>query len=220
MLDHANLDAMADMGRHALQIGPADRCLLILPLFHVNGIVVSVVTPLLAGASVVIADRFHPATFFEVIEREKPNVLQRRADHLHHAGRVTGRRYPRHLVDAVRDLRRRPGLGGACWRASKPATASRSSRATACRRAPAPPPSTRPTIPRAGTVGKPFPGQQIRIVDTAGADVRTGDDGEVLIARPQCHARLSRTGPRTPPAPSSTAGCTPATSATSTPTAT
>nr|WP_242548053.1 class I adenylate-forming enzyme family protein [Amycolatopsis sp. MtRt-6] len=45
MLDHANLDAMTDMGRRALDIGPADRCLLILPLFHVNGIVVSVLMP-------------------------------------------------------------------------------------------------------------------------------------------------------------------------------
>ena len=70
MLDHANLDAMAQMGRQALQIGPADRCLLILPLFHVNGIVVSVITPLLSDASVVIADRFTPRTFFDLIERE------------------------------------------------------------------------------------------------------------------------------------------------------
>ena len=60
MLDHANIDAMADMGRLALQVGQADRCLLILPLFHVNGIVVSVLMPLLAGASVVIAERFDP----------------------------------------------------------------------------------------------------------------------------------------------------------------
>ena len=33
MLDHANLDAMAEMGRQALGIGPADRCLLICPCF-------------------------------------------------------------------------------------------------------------------------------------------------------------------------------------------
>ena len=75
MLDHANLDAMADMGRRALHIGPADRCLLILPLFHVNGIVVSVVTPLLAGASVVIADRFDPDTFFEVDRTRAAHLL-------------------------------------------------------------------------------------------------------------------------------------------------
>jgi acyl-CoA synthetase (AMP-forming)/AMP-acid ligase II len=75
MLDHANIDAMADMGRRALEVGPADRCLLILPLFHVNGIVVSTLIPLLAGASVAIADRFHPETFFDVVERERPTFF-------------------------------------------------------------------------------------------------------------------------------------------------
>jgi long-chain acyl-CoA synthetase len=58
MLDHANLDAMTQMGRQALHVGPTDRCLLILPLFHVNGIVLSILMTLLAGASVVITDRF------------------------------------------------------------------------------------------------------------------------------------------------------------------
>jgi acyl-CoA synthetase (AMP-forming)/AMP-acid ligase II len=75
MLDHANLDAMTAMGRDALKVVPPDRCLLILPLFHVNGIVVSVLTPLLVGASVVIADRFNPQTFFETIEKERPTFF-------------------------------------------------------------------------------------------------------------------------------------------------
>lgn len=75
MLDHANLDAMAAMGRDALELGPADRCLLILPLFHVNGIVVSILTPLLAGASVVIAERFDPRTFFDLIEQVRPTYF-------------------------------------------------------------------------------------------------------------------------------------------------
>ena len=70
---------------------------------------------------------------------------------------------------------------------------------------------------RAGTVGIAFPGQQIRIVDDGGTEVATGVDGEVLIARPQRHARLSAAAPTKPRASSSTAGCTPATSATSTP---
>ncbi|GAA2404282.1 hypothetical protein GCM10009856_11110 [Mycolicibacterium llatzerense] len=37
---------------------------------------------------------------------------------------------------------------------------------------------------RAGTVGKPFPGQRIRIVDANGDDVPTGSDGEIIIAGP------------------------------------
>jgi long-chain acyl-CoA synthetase len=183
MLDHANLDAMADMGRHALHIGPADRCLLILPLFHVNGIVVSVVTPLLAGASVVIADRFDPTTFFAVIEREKPSyfsavptiytMLAALPDDVTPdtsavrfaicgaapaSAELLARfetRYGFPLIEGY-------GLSeGTCASTINP-----------------------PDDPRAGTVGKPFPGQRIRIVDTAGKDVSVGTDGEVLIAGP------------------------------------
>ncbi|MEV0669238.1 AMP-binding protein [Mycobacterium sp. NPDC050441] len=184
MLDHANLDAMAQMGRQALQIGPTDRCLLILPLFHVNGIVVSVITPLLADASVVIVDRFAPHTFFEVMERERPTYF---------SAVPTIYTMLAALPDDV-----------------TPDTSSL--RFAICGAAPAPAEllsrfETRYGIPivegyglsegtcastinpidgprRAGTVGKPFPGQRIRIVDANGRDVPTGDDGEVIIAGP------------------------------------
>jgi long-chain acyl-CoA synthetase len=76
MLDHAKVDAMAAMERDALELGPADRCRLNLPLFHVNGIVVSVLTPLLAGASIVIADRFDPTNAIGKIDKR-----ERRAAH-------------------------------------------------------------------------------------------------------------------------------------------
>lgn len=183
MLDHANLDAMADMGRQALQIEPADRCLLILPLFHVNGIVVSVVTPLLAGASVVIADRFDPSTFFDVIERERPSyfsavptiytMLAALPDDI--VPDTSSVRFAicgaapasAELLDRFENRYGFPlieGYGlseGTCASTINPLKA-----------------------PRAGTVGKPFPGQRIRIVDTLGVEVPTGSDGEVLIAGP------------------------------------
>src|SRR5262249_17799999 len=37
---------------------------------------------------------------------------------------------------------------------------------------------------RAGTVGLPFPGQEIRIVDASGTEVAPGVDGEIVIAGP------------------------------------
>jgi hypothetical protein len=77
MLDHANLAALAAMARDALEIGPADRCLLTLPLSDVNGVVVSVLTPLLAGASVVIADRLDPRTHRM---RLSPEVAEQRIE--------------------------------------------------------------------------------------------------------------------------------------------
>jgi len=55
MRDHANLAATAAMIVDWFEMTGANRCLLVLPLFHVNGIVVSVVSPLVAGGSTVIA---------------------------------------------------------------------------------------------------------------------------------------------------------------------
>ncbi|HJY96492.1 MAG TPA: AMP-binding protein, partial [Streptosporangiaceae bacterium] len=51
------------------------RSLLVLPLFHVNGIMVSVVSPLLAGGSAFIAERFHAASFWEAVERVRPTFF-------------------------------------------------------------------------------------------------------------------------------------------------
>ena len=122
MLDHANLDAMAEMGRQALGIGPADRCLLILPLFHVNGIVVSMLMPLLAGASVVIAERFDAAYILRPRRRPATHLLLGGAHHLHDARRAARRSGSRHVVGTVRHLRRRPGLRRIAAPGSRPAT--------------------------------------------------------------------------------------------------
>ena len=69
MLDHANLDAMCRMVIDNFALTSADHSLLILPLFHVNGIVVSTLSPLLAGGQASIAGRFDPRTFFDRVER-------------------------------------------------------------------------------------------------------------------------------------------------------
>jgi long-chain acyl-CoA synthetase len=184
MLDHANLDAMAEMGRQALGIGPADRCLLILPLFHANGIVVSVLMPLLAGASVVIAERFDAATFFDLIEIERPSFFSAVPTIYTMLAAL-----PDEVVPDTSSVRF--GICGAA-----PASAELLARFEArygfpliegyglsegtCASTINPVDGER----RAGTVGIAFPGQQIRVVDAAGAEVPTGVDGAVLIAGP------------------------------------
>lgn len=185
MLDHANIDAMVEMGRVALQVGPSDRCLLILPLFHVNGIVVSVLTPLLAGADVVMAGRrFDPRSFFDLVERERPTFFSAvptiygmlaalpddvRPDTSSLRFAVCGAapasaelltrfeaRYGFPLVEGY-------GLSeGTCGSTINPVSGPR----------------------RAGTVGLPFPGQEIRIVDADGTGTAPGTDGEVVVRGP------------------------------------
>src|SRR5580693_7464668 len=75
MLDHANVSATAELIVGWFDMGPQTRSLLVLPLFHVNGIMVSVVSPLLAGGSAFIAERFHAASFWATVEQVRPTFF-------------------------------------------------------------------------------------------------------------------------------------------------
>jgi len=181
MLDHANLEAMTVMGRDALEVGPEDRCLLILPLFHVNGIVVSILTPLLVGASVVIADRFNPHTFFDTLEKERPTFF---------SAVPTIYSMLAALPDDVRPDTSsvRFAVGGAA-----PASADLLARfedrfgfpliegyglsEATCGSTMNPVGGPR----KAGTVGLPFPGQELRILGADGKPVPPGENGEVSV---------------------------------------
>lgn len=75
MLDHANTDAMSRiMGDH-IKLTADDHSLLILPLFHVNAIMVSVLAPLRRGARATIAGQFSPSTFFDRVEKARPTYF-------------------------------------------------------------------------------------------------------------------------------------------------
>ena len=69
MLDHANLVAMGVSLGEAMKLGPDDNCLLVLPLFHVNAIMVSCLAPLMVGGQVTILARFSPDTFMAALSR-------------------------------------------------------------------------------------------------------------------------------------------------------
>ena len=71
MLDHANLNAMCGAVIDGFMMTPDDHSLLILPLFHVNGIVVGTLSPLLTGGRATIAGRFKVDTFFDRIEQTR-----------------------------------------------------------------------------------------------------------------------------------------------------
>ena len=158
--------------------------MLILPLFHVNAIVISVTMPLLAGGSVFIADRFDPKTFFDLVERERPtyfsavptiyNMLEAlpadvRPD-------TSSLRYgacgaaPASAELPIRFEARYgfpiiEGYGlseGTCFSTVNPVAGPR----------------------RAGTVGVAVPGQELRIVDEQGDELATGMDGEVIVRGP------------------------------------
>jgi acyl-CoA synthetase (AMP-forming)/AMP-acid ligase II len=181
MLDHANIAAMCDMTRVALGVTAVDHSLLILPLFHVNGIVVGTLTPLLAGGRVTVAGRFSPKTFFGLVERTRPTYFSavpaiyamltsmpeaEASDTSSLRLVVCGAApIPAELIARVEDvlgvaLVEGYGLSeGSCASTLNPYDGVR----------------------KPGTVGLPLPGQEVRVVDHLGNPVPQGERGEIVI---------------------------------------
>jgi len=67
------VDAMAIAEWH--ELSPDQRMMCVLPIHHVNGTVVTLLTPLYAGCSVVLNQRFHTEKFFQRISTERVHVV-------------------------------------------------------------------------------------------------------------------------------------------------
>lgn len=72
-LTHANLLASANNIRHILQLTAADRCLNIMPLFHIHGLVAAILATLAAGGSVFATPGFNALKFFSWMEEARPS---------------------------------------------------------------------------------------------------------------------------------------------------
>jgi len=75
VLSHTNLVAAADAVSAALALTPADRVLSSLPLYHVNGLCIATVSPLISGGSIVIPHRFSVSQWWSLVERFSPTWL-------------------------------------------------------------------------------------------------------------------------------------------------
>ncbi|MCW2763762.1 MAG: hypothetical protein JWR85_3963 [Marmoricola sp.] len=75
MLDHANAEAMSSIMAKHLSLTQADHCLLVLPLFHVNAIMVSALASFRSGGQLSIVGSFSASRFFEQIERLRPTYF-------------------------------------------------------------------------------------------------------------------------------------------------
>jgi oxalate---CoA ligase len=70
-LTHANLTASAgNIARH-LALSPADRCLNVMPLFHIHGLVGALLASLTGGGSVVCTPGFSPERVFDWLEESE-----------------------------------------------------------------------------------------------------------------------------------------------------
>jgi acyl-CoA synthetase (AMP-forming)/AMP-acid ligase II len=181
MLDHANIAAMCAMAQAGLGITAEDHSLLVLPLFHVNGIVVGTLTPLLAGGQVTIAGRFSPKTFLGIVEQVRPTYFSavpaiyamlstlpesETADTSSLRLVVCGAApMPAELIARIE---RRFGVVLVEGYGLSEATCASTL-------------NPYDGIRKPGTVGLPLPGQDVRLVGASGNPVRPGERGEVVI---------------------------------------
>jgi acyl-CoA synthetase (AMP-forming)/AMP-acid ligase II len=184
MLTHANLDAMTASFIEWFAMTPEDHSLLVLPLFHANGIVLGTLSVLRAGGQVTITGRFSRDRFFADVERFRPTYFS--------------------AVPAIY------ALLSALPREVRPDTSSL--RFAVCGAAPMPAEligrferrfgvtivegyglsetTTASTINplhgvrKPGTVGLALPGQRVAVVDDAGAQLPLGAVGEIVISGP------------------------------------
>jgi len=71
-LSHRNIATSARQIREVLELWPSDRCLNIMPLFHIHGLMAAVAASLAAGASVCCTPGFNALRFFAWMDEVKP----------------------------------------------------------------------------------------------------------------------------------------------------
>ena len=193
VLTHGNLAANARTLVEAWRITAADRYLAVLPLFHVHGLGNGVCSWLASGCRMRLVERFEhdraealfeefrPTLFFGV-----PTVYVRLLELPDEAARRIGERMrlfvsgsaplPAPVFEAFRRkfghaILERYGMTETLMTIGNPYDGER----------------------RPGTVGRPLPGVEVRIVGREGRDVADGENGELLVRGPAVFARLLAT---------------------------
>lgn len=184
MITHGNADAMSKTMAQVMKMTANEHCLLILPLFHANALMASLLAPMQVGGRLSILASFSPAKFFDNVEQLRPTYFsavptifallvtqaaERQPDMSSLRFAICG------AAPATREL-----LEESETQLGMPIVEGYGLTEATCASTCNPIDGLR----KVGTVGPPLPGQQIRIVDDELNDVPTGYNGEVLISGP------------------------------------
>jgi acyl-CoA synthetase (AMP-forming)/AMP-acid ligase II len=188
-LAHKNIAASAANIRQTLALTPHDRGLVIMPLFHIHGLIAALSAPLSAGGEVCCTPGFNALKFFSWLDETKPTwytgvPTMHQAILLRAAGNPDS--VKRHRLRFIRssssalpptviaELERVFGVPVVEAYGMTEATHQMASN-----------PLSGPR--KAGTVG-PSGGPEIRVVDETGATVPRGQVGEIVIRGPNVMA--------------------------------
>lgn len=186
LLSHSNIIEMAKMEIQSLELTENDRSFLILPLFHVNAIFFTLTAVLMVGGSAVIRKKFVLEEFLPGIDRYKPTFtsgvptiygmlanlpegMEKEYDLTSLRFGICGAapvskslferfesRFPFKLIEGW-------GLSeGSCATTLNPIDGKR----------------------KVGSIGRVLPGQQLKVVDEDGVEVKPGEKGELIVKGP------------------------------------
>ncbi|CVK20510.1 2-succinylbenzoate--CoA ligase [Sporomusa sphaeroides DSM 2875] len=181
VLSHGNLLAEAGYIGQGHQLTAADIVLCILPFFHINGLVITMITPVFTGGRAVIPHKFSAGRFWELVNQYQVtwfsavptilSILLSKAETI--TARTTSLRFARSAssslpVAILQEFEKRYGVPvieayGLSEAGSQVATN------------PLP-----PGVRKAGSVGLPV-GNKIQVVDELGNPVAAGRAGEVIL---------------------------------------
>ncbi len=185
-LSHQNVCASAKNVRESLALTTNDRGLVIMPLFHIHGLIAALLAPLSAGGEVCCSTGFNALKFFAWMDEAKPTwytgvPTMHQAILLRASGNADvikrhGLRFIRSSsssmpVKVIGDLESLYGVPVIEAYGMTEAAHQMASNAL--------PPRQR----KAGTVG-PAAGPEVRVVDTRGDSVSPGVTGEIVIRGP------------------------------------
>ncbi|HEX2196911.1 MAG TPA: long-chain fatty acid--CoA ligase [Actinomycetota bacterium] len=186
MLTHGNLLANLEqqMSIPDARVEPSDVLLLSLPLFHIFGLNVTLGLLARTGATGVLTERFEPVECLRLIQQHRVSVMFGAPTMYTALANTPGA--DQYDLSSVR-----LAISGAA--PLQPEVLSRFKELFGVdvyegygltETAPTLTSNRMAEAPRAGSIGKPLPGVEIRLVDEAGDDVELGDPGEILARGP------------------------------------
>ena len=188
MLSHGNLRAnLEQVQRHpGRALGPDDVGLGVLPLFHIFGLNVVLGLSLYAGASVVLVERFDPASALETIRNHGVTIVAG-APPMYQSWATMPDVDPADMASVRLAVSGASALTEEVYTAFKERFGIHISQGYGLTEA-------APTVTssveedgataKPGSVGLPLPGIEVRLVDDDGHDVFEGDAGEIWLRGP------------------------------------
>jgi long-chain acyl-CoA synthetase len=181
-LTHANLTRNAELTTTTLlRAGPDDVVMGCLPLFHVFGLTCGLNATVIAGGTLTLLPRFDPGKALEIIGRDRVTIFEgvptMYAAMLHHPGRADaevsslrtcisgGAAMPLEIMRGFEQVFGCMILEGYGLSETSPVASFNH-----------PHKERKP-----GTIGTPFEGVQMRVVDAEGAELPSGEVGEIVI---------------------------------------